>query len=152
MQSSQRIEIPIEDADQINDLTTLFVQAGKQSVYPDFIDEPVLLVSDELKKLLELYDYHLISKCTVLADIEEKTQKLYWLLLLNHIDCLSNQSTFDKNGQIKDIVINGEQAKGKKIFRIQGIKTPLVIINLDVAESILRRNFWGIQLKKLQTV
>lgn len=140
-----------EQANSFNDVTTLFVEGNTDTIYPDFIENPVFLVSDELKKVFEMYDETLIFKTVILANLEAQTQHIYWLVLTDIIDALSDKTEFYKNGWEKNIFINDEKVDRRKIFQIKGLRKNQLIIHLDVAESILRREFNGIDFEEVGT-
>lgn len=120
--------------------------------YTDFIETPVPLASDRLKQILEKYDPDIFLKPVVLADMKHMAQDLYWLMVPFSMDCLSLKSEFNKDGTIKKLVIDEEKAGPLKIFKIDGIREDFIIVTLDVAESILRRDFTGIRLKRMGKV
>lgn len=143
------IEVTPDQADDIQDITIVFVEGQADSVYPDYIGKPVVLVADEVKKVLELHDPELVFKCAILSDPKHSMQKVYWLLLLPRVDCLSERTEFHKTGAVKRIVIDQEKAAGHAIFRVRGLLEKHVFIPLDVAESLLRRELLGIRLEKV---
>ena len=51
---------------------------------------------------------------------------------------------------VKKIILKKEKIKEKKIFKIKESSKTLIVIRLDVAESLLRRNFKGICLERLE--
>ncbi|WCF09233.1 hypothetical protein NDS46_04840 [Paenibacillus thiaminolyticus] len=144
------IEVTPDQADDIQDITIVFVEGQADSVYPDYIGKPVVLVADEVKKVLELHDPKLVFKCAILSDPKHSMQKVYWLLLLPRVDCLSERTEFQKTGAVKRIVIDQAKAAGHAIFRVQGLLEKHVFIPLDVAESLLRRELLGIRLEKVE--
>jgi hypothetical protein len=85
----------------------------------------------------------------MLADVKKMKQNLYWLCIPKDIEALSCQSEFKMDGSLKKLVISEKKVNFRKIFRITGIIEYIVILNQDVAESILRRDFYGITLKKI---
>ncbi len=119
--------------------------------YVDLIADPLPLVSDKLKQLYQKFDPQIFFKPVVLADQKLMQQALYWLIVPPTCDCLSDQSEFYKNMTLKRLVINHQKADGKWIFKVTGIMEPFIIINLGVAESMLREDFKGIQLKPVAT-
>ncbi|MBN3522652.1 imm11 family protein [Paenibacillus apiarius] len=147
--TNKTIEVMPEQADDLNDMTVVFVEGSADSVYPDYIGKPVVLVADGLKKVLELHDPGLAFKCAVLSNPQHSMQKIYWLLLLPRVDCLSERTEFYKTGAVKSIVIDHAKAAGHAIFRVQGLLEKCVIINLDVAESLLRRDLLGFRLEQV---
>ncbi|WP_058485600.1 imm11 family protein [Defluviitalea phaphyphila] len=141
-----------EQADEVNEVTNIFVESNKNNFYPDVIDTPIFLVSDNIKKLIECYDDSPINKCVVLTDSILKEQRIYWLMLLDKIDCLSEKTEFKKDNTLKKLVLDKKKIGNKKIFRIDGIVEKIVVVNLDIAESLLRRFLSGIELTKIESV
>ncbi|MBC2580555.1 imm11 family protein [Clostridium sp. DJ247] len=126
------------------------IKEKSSSEYIDFIEKPVPLVSDNLKKLLQKYDKKIFFKPIVLCDRKQEKQDLYWLMVPDSIDCLSDKSEFNKDGTLKRLVIDKKKVGNFKIFKVNGIMEDLMLVRLDAAESILRRDFTGIKLKKVE--
>ena len=55
-QSDTYVGIDEEDAKKVDDITILFMEGNKSSIYPDIIESPVFLVSDRLKQLIEPFE------------------------------------------------------------------------------------------------
>lgn len=127
------------------------IKENSSHEFVDFIEHPVHLVSDKLKAILEKYDDNAFFKPIFLADIKKELQKVYWFMVPKEQDCLSPKSEFKNNGSINRLVIDMGKVGYRKIFRIKGIAENIVIIRLDVAESLLRRNFEGIKLSRIET-
>ena len=51
---------------------------------------------------------------------------------------------------VEKIVLDKSKINGQKIFRIKESEKPLIVVSLDVAESLLRRRFKGISLERLE--
>ncbi|MEC1180054.1 serine protease [Metasolibacillus meyeri] len=144
--------LTVERMDELERVNRQFsIAANKAPDYIDFIERPVALFSDMLKQLIEKYDTRLPWKSVVLADIPNVQQTLYWLAILPKVVCLSPQTEFHLDGTLKKLVIDEEKAKPYSIFQIEGIYEPFILINIELAESILRRRFRGIQLQKVST-
>ncbi|HEX2954961.1 MAG TPA: DUF1629 domain-containing protein [Bacillota bacterium] len=139
------------EAEEQDDLAIqYYVKDNPQIAYIDFIERPVPLVTDAVKQIMEKYDPKLFLKPVVLADPKRMRQELYWLVLPKMLDCLSKKSEFNKNGTLKRLVIDEEKVGGTMIFRIHGTLEEQIIINLYVAESMLRRGFTGFWLKRVE--
>ena len=136
-----------EEFEQIQETTVLFMQGKHDSIYPDVIDSPVFMVSDELKQLLVAYDSEVIYRRVVLNQVNEGIQKKYWLVLTEKIDGLDASSEFYPNGGDKRIVLNREKIGTRKVFKVLGMHTPKLFVHVDVSESILRRTFQGISFQ-----
>ncbi|RNB50056.1 serine protease [Brevibacillus gelatini] len=128
------------------------IKPKSENVYLDFLDRPIPLYSDRLKTLIHKFAPKLFAKSVVLADQERTRQDAYWLLILPRIACLSEQSEFYQNGSLKRLVIDEEKVRRHPIFQVEGILEPHIIIDLRLAEALLRRDFIGIRLKKVEQV
>lgn len=126
------------------------IKENRWKQYIDFIENPISLVSDNLKEILKKYEEKIFLRPVVLADIKELRQDLYWLIIPESVDCLSPKSEFNKDGSIKKLIIDEKKIGYSKIFKVQGVIENLIIIRLDLAESLLRRDFTGIRLKKVE--
>ncbi len=71
---------------------------------------------------------------------------------MEEIDCVSGESVFRKNKTIEKLVLDKEKVGNKKIFRVANILEKVVIVDFDISESILRRGFWGVEFKHIETV
>lgn len=141
----------IFDADKIDDGIPLFIKSEENIQYADVLDKQIFIVSEEMKKIMEKYDLDIIFKRLGLIDYEKSEQKIYYLPIFNEVEALSGKSEFNLNKTlVKKIVLDKEKIKNKKIFKIKESDKTLVVVRLDAAESLLRRNFKGISLEKLE--
>ena len=141
-----------EEADGINAMSVIFVKGDENSIYPDVFDVPVFLVSDEVRKVMQMYDDSLIFKSATLSNKKTSQQFSYWLTLMDEIDCLAPSTEIMGNGSLKKLVLDEAKIGKRRMFRVGGISEHIVVINVDIAESILRRFFIGIELKPVQVV
>ena len=88
----------------------------------------------------------------VLADSTQTRQELYWLLNPPRCACVAEQSEFNKDRSLKRLVIDSRQAAENWIFRVDGILERLFVIKLGVAEAMLRRDFSGVKLIRIDSV
>ena len=152
IESTTRGEFEPEEFEQIQEMSVLFTLGDRDSIYPAVVDTPFFMVSDDLKKLLELYDPDVLYRRVMLNQAEEGIQKKYWLLLTEKLDCLDECSERHPNGWDKRIVLNRKRIGQRRVFKVNGIHTPRVFVNLEVSESILRRNFEGIVIHPVEAV
>lgn len=152
MESTTRGEFDPEEFDQIQEISVLFTLGDGDSIYPDVVDTPVFMVSDAMKKLLAPYDPNVIYRRVMLNQRGEGIQKKYWLLLSDKLDCLDESAEQYANGWDKRIVLDRKRIGQRRIFKVSGIHTPRVFVNLEVSESILRREFEGIVLRPVEVV
>lgn len=138
------------DEHRIPDTLIFYVKAKADSSFTDILDGQLYLISERLKSIIEKYDADAVFKFLPLIDMENKKQENYFLPILEDVEALSPNSVFNVNKTvIKKIVLDGKKIDGKRIFRVKESIKPLVVVRLDAAESILRRNFKGIKLERL---
>lgn len=152
IESNRMGEFQPEEFEHIQEITVLFMLGEEDSIYPDVIETPLFMVSDRLKKLLEAYDSNVLYRRVVMNQIKENRQKTYWLLLTKKIDCLDESSEWYPNGWDKRIVLNQKQIGTRRVFKAEGMQVPRVFVHVDVAESILRREFQGILFREAELV
>lgn len=143
-------EFEPDEVGRIRDVTVLFMEGDEDSVYPDVFQSPVYMVSDRLKKLLECYDDTVVYRRVALNQVKQHVQKMYWLLLAEKTQCLDESSEYYPNGWNKRIVLNRERIGRKRVFRVQGVAAPGIYVHVDVAESIMRREWEGIMFRPVQ--
>jgi hypothetical protein len=136
------------------DNSLLFTISGTQDTeYPAFMDRPVFcLVNKAVKDVFCLYNSKITFTPTMLNDKKNQEQHLYWLMDIAGTDCLAAESEFFPTKKIKKIVLDIDKIRRKPIFKIGGILDEYLVIRLDVAESLLRRDtIYGIDIKPVLT-
>lgn len=121
----------------------------ENAIYIDYLDKPRRIVSDALKALLVKYEDNLNFTAIVFTDVEKGSQRVYWLMDVAKKNCISHETVYYPDGGIKELVIDPKKVELDCIFEVVGQKEFFTIVNLDVAESILRRPFLGIQLRRV---
>ncbi|WP_017813074.1 hypothetical protein [Paenibacillus shenyangensis] len=129
---------------------TVQVQEDSHTIYPDLLDSPAPLVSDAVKQLLELFLPDTGWRAVMLTDIRRGSQHLYWLLQPPVIDAISDQTTFQPDGTLQQLVLSHTKIN-QPVFRVAGLREPYVYVNLAAAESLLRRSYIGLRLKRIPT-
>ncbi|MEK4425966.1 hypothetical protein [Solibacillus sp. FSL K6-1523] len=138
------------DADFVCSSVFAEVVEKENTVYLDYLDKPDRIVSDELKALLAKYEDHLDFTAIVFTDVKKGTQRVYWLMDVAKKNCISHETTYYPDGQMKELVIDPKKVELDCIFQVDGNKESYTIVNLDVAESMLRRSFLGVQLQRVK--
>ncbi|AIY79316.1 hypothetical protein FDC50_03640 [Clostridium botulinum] len=139
------------NAHKIDDVIIFQVTAEERCEYLDVLDKQLFLISEKMMKIISKYDTDIVFKILPLIDSKRHTQENYYLPIFEDIEALDEKSEFNLNRTIvKKIVLNKKKIEGKKIFRIKESEKTLVVVRLDVAESLLRRKPRGISLEKLE--
>jgi hypothetical protein len=145
--------LPSGKWDEADDLPVqLYIETRCDGEYGDFVAGPVPIVSERLKQLYQKFDSQIFFKPLVLADVTRMRQELYWLMNPPDCDCIAAESEFNKDGTVKRLVIDQAKTEGKWIFKAAGILERLIVVNLGVAECMLRRDFYGVKLQRIATL
>ncbi len=139
-----------KDADRINDSTTLYLADKTGETAPDFIQSPIFLVSDVVKKVLDMYEDDMIFKTVALVDKKKGDILVYHTLLLEPFDMLSEKAEFYPNGSVKRLVLDKEKIGEHKVFLLEDKRFPNPFVSLEVVESLLRRHVTGIIWKEVE--
>jgi len=143
--------INLLNAHKIEEIVIFNVKCDNETEFLDIIDRNLFLISEEMKKIIEKYDSEIIFKTIPLIDLPHGRQENYYMPIFEEIDCLSESSEFNLNKTVvKKIVLDKEKIKNKKIFKIKESSKILIVARLDVAESLLRREFKGMCLERLE--
>lgn len=139
--------------DKIKDINMVMSPSDLPIEYLDILDMQVLLVSKEVKQLFSLYDSALRFKMFVMLNNLRRSEQAveYYAPILREIECVAPTSEFNLDtSYIKRLVLFENKIRHLPIFRVGGILAEAMIVRLDVAESLLRRGFWGLDLAKVE--
>ncbi|BCZ45184.1 hypothetical protein psyc5s11_12510 [Clostridium gelidum] len=149
--NSQKMILLKEDEEKYKDCTNVPIKGKNSGIYPDFIQAPVLLISDDLHKIFKLYENTIIYKIAVFTNLELKKQKVYRLVLPELLDALSEKAIYFKNGWIDKIVLDSKKIGDYNIFQIKAGVDYYFIVSLDVVESMLKRGtFTGVKFEEVE--
>ncbi|SFF30844.1 hypothetical protein SAMN04487969_12483 [Paenibacillus algorifonticola] len=136
---------------RIPDKLLFQVKGEKDSVFTDVLDRQLFLLSDGLKRLVELYEPRAVYKMVILMHMSTRRQKTYYLPFFEELMCLSPYAELHQDQRtIKHLVLDRERLQGKKMVRVSESELPLIVVRLDVAESLLRREPVGIRLERVE--
>lgn len=123
------------------------VKTTEQTVWADILTSPVFLLSKKVKDLIEIYDDTLFSKDMIFLDQKNLKSKTYYMIGFEKVK--GNVT----HGIVKGReLINIQLEPSRKInhwtniFQVEFNKTIYTIINLDLAESLMRRKAEGVGL------
>ena len=143
--------INLLNAHKIDDIVILNVKCNDETEFLDILDRNLFLISKEMKKIIKKYDSEILFKTIPLIDLPHERQENYYMPIFEEVECLSEKSELNLNKTVvKKIILNKEKIRNKKIFKIKESSKTLVVIRLDVAESLLRREFKGMCLERLE--
>ncbi|WP_110954335.1 hypothetical protein [Anaerosinus massiliensis] len=121
--------------------------------YLDFFEFPRRMVSDKIKKILEESNPNTIFKRVAIIDPSKTQQMIYWLFALKEIDFIADTCKCEKL-DFKNIMIDHQKVKkhGYDFFIIMSVFEPFLIVNLEIAEKILRTNPVGIRFERIKAI
>ena len=134
--------------DNISLTKILYVkERAYNSEYSDYL-ETYMLVSEKLKRIMSKYQSNAIFKTVVLIERKINRQEIYYLISAPLIQCASDQTVYNKQGQVKEFVLDEEKVGHARIFKADNYENH-VLVRLDVAESILRRDSYGVSFDRV---
>ncbi|NEW09790.1 hypothetical protein GK047_28120 [Paenibacillus sp. SYP-B3998] len=143
-------QLNLLNAHHIASTVVLQVEADAESRFLDILDGQLFLLSENMQKVVELYEPETLFKRISLIDLKQQRQVNYVLPIFREIDALSLSSEWNTNRSVlKKSILQADKIKGNKIFRIKESEKPLIVVRLDVAESMIRRNLAGIRLVRI---
>lgn len=138
-------------AHKIDDIIVFKVKVDEKSEFLDIMDNQLFLISKPMKGIIEKYDRDILFKTLALIDQLHKRQENYYLPIVEELEALSDAAELNLNKTVvKKLILNKEKIQDRKIFKIKESSKTLIVVRLDVAESLLRRNFKGIKLERVE--
>lgn len=138
-------------AHKIDDIIVFKVKVDEKSEFLDIMDNQLFLISRPMKEIIEKYDRDILFKTLALIDELHKRQENYYLPIVEELEVLSDAAELNLNKTVvKKLILNKEKIQDRKIFKIKESSKTLIVVRLDVAESLLRRNFKGIKLERVE--
>jgi len=133
------------------EMAQLYVKDSFSIEYVDFIEYPFLLVSDDFRRAAMLYNKELDCRAVVLTEKEACSQTVYWHIDLPKTDCFPARKG---NSMPANKIVDTSKTGGLSFFKYNMSKylSPIYVIRLDFAESILRRRLVGFKLVGLEHV
>ncbi|MFT8349942.1 imm11 family protein [Clostridium saccharoperbutylacetonicum] len=143
--------INLVKAHKLEEIIIFNVKCTEDTEFLDILDRNLFLISENMKKIIGKYDPGIIFKTIPLIDLENGKQGNYYLPIFQEVECLSEKAELNLNKTVvKKIILDKNKINGKKIFKIKESEKTLIVVRLDVAESLLRREFKGISLERLE--
>lgn len=117
---------------------------GLELEYADYLEHPVLLIAEKLRNILQKYQTDAVFQRVMLIEKETGKQSPYCFMSPPVIACAhKEESRFDVRGNVAELVLDADRVEKRRIFLAEDYHKEL-LVRLDVAESILRRDSNGI--------
>lgn len=142
-----------EDFRELDKVHVAYIQYDRMQEMPDILTSPTFMVSDEIRKVMHMYDENISFKAVqVFPDEKDKIKeasKVYWVYDCVMENCMHPDTVELPNGAIEELILDKRKVRGRDIFRLNGTVQNKTIVSLAVAESILRRNPYGIDFERV---
>lgn len=145
------VEYDTSHAGKVREHTILHTIESDQSSYPDVLEEPLYMVSKKVREVLELYDETAIYKKVSIINMPRKKRAEYNVLLVDRIDCLHEDTQFYPDKSIQKLVLDKRKIADRTIFKVKGIGPAYMMVSLDIVESLLRRDCYGVKFTKVES-
>lgn len=143
-----------EEFDKIPELLVTYYDYHKQLEILDILDKPTMFISPRLRTVLEMYDENITYKGVQMFPTDEKVTErpLYWTFFPKVVDCVHESCEKNPNGSIKEMILDRRKVGKYDIMRVDGLLENRIIVSLPLAESIMRRLFYGVELEKVRMI
>jgi hypothetical protein len=138
-----------KEIERITHTMSFYVQDAFQIEYPDLIQAGRLLVSGKLKAIMSQYQSDVIFKPLMLIEEKKKRQELYYLTAAPLLEGVVTETKQEHPEYRTKDVVDEAKAGNARIFST-GKYGRQLYVRLDVAESILRRDPYGVWFEKVR--
>lgn len=129
------------------------IQYTNADYFPDiFLSNNKWFISERFKEVISIFDPDIFLGLMVFINLEKQKQFVFRILEAYPRKAISSESQFNKDGTIKELVLEETKIKPFKIFKIKTEKEEFTIVSLEIAEKILRENIVGIDFIKIKTI
>lgn len=140
-----------EEYSQLSKRTLFGVRGDENTNYFDVLFHPFFLLSETVQKVISLYEPNLRYKEIIYLNQKMRYAKTYYLPILQKIDCLTEKSQFKfDHSKVTKAVICEKKVGDTVVFQLSEVKEKQIIIRLDLAESLIRRNAKGFFLEEVE--
>lgn len=149
----KRGDVTIENEKKIANINVAFARPQKNIDFVDILDIQLFLVHERVKEIFEMYEPSMIFKVVcILANITGEYGN-YYMPFIPKLDCLIEKNNNALNrSQIKELALNSRHIGSQSIFQVAGLQSEVIVIRLDVLESLLRRQISDFQFDQIEMI
>ncbi|WP_143322425.1 hypothetical protein [Clostridium sp. HBUAS56010] len=133
---------------KIPERNIISISTNKDTIFPAIFISTYVMVSEMVKSVIDMYGDKVLAKDVVLVDSARGEIERYFLVVLSEVS-----GEMQTLGRKRSVVIErnaGIPLKDRNIFMLKLKERRKIIVNLDFAESILRRSAQGICLEEIE--
>ncbi len=130
---------------QKEDPFVMHLKMAPEDRLPDLIQgknlwKTFFCVSQKMKEILDIYDCLAQSAPVFLTDYQYRSQQVYWNIKVQEQDCLVQDFYADQ----ERLRFLREPKEGIHMFLATRVKTQYLLVSLELAENLLRRQMYGL--------
>ncbi len=141
---------PRHSFDTLPAISVIDVKVHSNAETVDWLEQPVNMVTDPMKQIMEKYNRGLRFKRVYYIDREHSFQQQYWFMDVPKLDGISGQSEFYPDQRLRRLILDREKVKGHHIFALESALEPYIFASLETVESLLRRGLTGFRLSRVE--
>lgn len=129
-----------------------FIESSENTIFTDIILFPFLLISPVVLNVIQMYREVCFCREIILLDQQSGTSKVYYLPVLDETRSIRLAGRPYKNGVcMPEAIPPGSMAVhvDRNLFWVRDTKKRHIVISMDMAESLIRRNVVGLGLKEV---
>lgn len=115
-----------------------------------YLEKPLLMVSDSVKNIFEIYQSRMLFKPCAVGSIEQKRVEVYWLFQPRIINCLDDSTSYYPDHSLKELVLNKTKVGFNKIFKVDGLRGDFLIVDTEVLERLYREGIHAFNIKPVK--
>lgn len=137
--------------EKLNRFTTFFVTAEEPILFPDIINYPFLMVSEELFKVIKHFEPNLKMSRIVLIDPKDSQMATYYLPWLMCVDEIIEEYFLKRNSQQSFLMERKNNIETKTVFAVKNKRDnkKYTVFRIDLLETLLRRDYIGMDIKEV---
>ncbi|AKG33270.1 hypothetical protein [Paenibacillus durus] len=128
----------------------VYVKPGNSLTSSSLIEHPILLVSEELRAIINKQIPEIAYKSVIVMDLKQQGQFDYAWMDFPEIPCIAPDRTGSENGQVMTIGVDPEALREAAIFQIPYYRSRVLVARVDVAESLLRKSLYGLRIRPIR--
>lgn len=117
------------------------IETNESTFFAGVMLSPFILFSEEVFNVIKMYKPSMNGRQIILLDSDKSFSKLYYIPIIEKVEVVKDK----ENGKLE---IREKNLRDASIFMENDSREP--IINLDIAESLLKRKIRGIDLKSVE--
>lgn len=133
------------------DILVGYYEYKEEVEMPEVLEGDTYFVGEGVKHVLSMYDETIPFKAVQIYPfgMVEKVVPTYFSFFPTEIPCLHPSAVILPNGELQELILDGNRIPDADIFKVGGIRLHRIIVTLPVAESLLRRSLFGIRLREV---